>query len=73
MARLTDDSGETSGNVPRPRSDFENDHAHNGLWTRLVPLSLPANMTELRKQDQTTSVQRKETATIQKATPSESS
>ncbi|VEL23527.1 unnamed protein product, partial [Protopolystoma xenopodis] len=35
MARLTDDAdydvGETSGNVPRPRSSSGNDHADNGL------------------------------------------
>ncbi|VEL39907.1 unnamed protein product [Protopolystoma xenopodis] len=40
MAILTDDAdydaGETSWNVPRPRSDFGNDHAGNGLRTRLI-------------------------------------
>ncbi|VEL13612.1 unnamed protein product [Protopolystoma xenopodis] len=49
--RLTDDAdydaGETSGNVPRPRSDFVNDHTHNGLGTRRVPLSLPTDMIKL--------------------------
>ncbi|VEL31712.1 unnamed protein product, partial [Protopolystoma xenopodis] len=37
MSRLTDDAdynaGETSGKVPRPQSDFGNDHAYNGLRT----------------------------------------
>ncbi|VEL19557.1 unnamed protein product [Protopolystoma xenopodis] len=37
MARLTDDAGydagETSGNVPRPRSNSGNDDAYNGLRT----------------------------------------
>ncbi|VEL14299.1 unnamed protein product [Protopolystoma xenopodis] len=59
MARLTDDtdyhSRETSGNLPRQRSDFGNDHAYNGLRSRCVPLSLPTNMTKLRKQGQITS------------------
>ncbi|VEL41346.1 unnamed protein product, partial [Protopolystoma xenopodis] len=27
------DAGETSGNVPRLRSDFGNDYAYNGLRT----------------------------------------
>ncbi|VEL24595.1 unnamed protein product [Protopolystoma xenopodis] len=58
VAKLTDnvdyDDGETSGNVLRPRSDFGIDHAYNGLQTRCVPPSLPANMTKLRKQAQTT-------------------
>ncbi|VEL32660.1 unnamed protein product [Protopolystoma xenopodis] len=62
MARLTEDAdydaGETSGNLSRPRSDFGNDHAYNGLRTRCVPLSLPTNMAKLRKQSQTTSIQR---------------
>ncbi|VEL32041.1 unnamed protein product [Protopolystoma xenopodis] len=52
MARLTDDEGETSGNVPIPRSDSGNDHVYYGLRTRCVPLGLPANMTKLRKQGQ---------------------
>ncbi|VEL27539.1 unnamed protein product [Protopolystoma xenopodis] len=60
MARLTDDAdygvGESSGNVPRPRSDSGNNDAYNGLRTRCVHLSLPTNMTELRKQGQTTSI-----------------
>ncbi|VEL37073.1 unnamed protein product [Protopolystoma xenopodis] len=34
MARLTDDASETSGKVPRPWSDFGNDHAYNALCTR---------------------------------------
>ncbi|VEL16055.1 unnamed protein product [Protopolystoma xenopodis] len=34
MAGLTDDAGKTSGNVPRPLSDFGNDDAYNGLRTR---------------------------------------
>ncbi|VEL37340.1 unnamed protein product [Protopolystoma xenopodis] len=38
LAGLTDDAeydvGEMSGNVPRPRSDFGNDHADNGLRPR---------------------------------------
>ncbi|VEL39784.1 unnamed protein product [Protopolystoma xenopodis] len=39
MAKLTDDAGETSGNVPHPQSDFGKDYAYNGLWTRhLIPL-----------------------------------
>ncbi|VEL42906.1 unnamed protein product [Protopolystoma xenopodis] len=54
MARLTDDAGERSGNVPHPRSYSGN--AYNGLRTRCVPLSLPTNITELRKQGQTTSI-----------------
>ncbi|VEL13447.1 unnamed protein product [Protopolystoma xenopodis] len=33
MARITDDAGEKSGNVPRPRSYSENDAAYNGLRT----------------------------------------
>ncbi|VEL27907.1 unnamed protein product, partial [Protopolystoma xenopodis] len=37
MARLTDDpdydAGETSGNVPRLRFNFGNDHADNGPRT----------------------------------------
>ncbi|VEL28207.1 unnamed protein product [Protopolystoma xenopodis] len=53
MARLTDDSdydaGETSWNVPRPRSGSVKYHACNGLRTRCVPLSLPTNMTKLQK------------------------
>ncbi|VEL30408.1 unnamed protein product [Protopolystoma xenopodis] len=69
----TGDAGETSGNVPRPRSYSGNDAAYNGLRTRCVPLSLPTNMTKLRKKGQTTSIQRKETATTEKATPSWSS
>ncbi|VEL16260.1 unnamed protein product [Protopolystoma xenopodis] len=51
MARLTDDvdydASETSGNVPRLRSDSENDNAYYGLRTRCVPLGLPANMTNV--------------------------
>ncbi|VEL37836.1 unnamed protein product [Protopolystoma xenopodis] len=49
MARLTNDAdydaGETSGNVPRPRLNFGNDHADNGPRTRCVPISLPTNVT----------------------------
>ncbi|VEL30182.1 unnamed protein product [Protopolystoma xenopodis] len=45
MEILTDDAGETSGNVPRPRSYFGNDHADNGPRTRCVPISLPTNVT----------------------------
>ncbi|VEL29534.1 unnamed protein product [Protopolystoma xenopodis] len=59
MAILTDDAdydaGDTFGDVPRPRFNFGNEHADNGLRTRCVPLSLPTNMTMLRKQGQTTS------------------
>ncbi|VEL10547.1 unnamed protein product [Protopolystoma xenopodis] len=77
MAKLTDDAdyeaGEASGNVPPPGSDFGNDYTYNGLCTRCVPLSLPTNMTKSITQGETTSMQRKETATIQKATPSWSS
>ncbi|VEL44276.1 unnamed protein product [Protopolystoma xenopodis] len=81
IVKLTDDAnhdadydaGGASGNVPRPRSDFGNEYAYNGLRTRCVPLSLSTNMTKLRKQVQTTFIQRKETATTQKATPSWSS
>ncbi|VEL12124.1 unnamed protein product [Protopolystoma xenopodis] len=55
MARLTADAdydaGEMSGIVPHPRSDFGNYHAYNGLWTRWVLLSLPTNISKLRKQD----------------------
>ncbi|VEL32697.1 unnamed protein product [Protopolystoma xenopodis] len=47
------DAGETSVNVSRPRSDFGNDHAYNGLQTWCVSLGRPANMTKLRKQSQT--------------------
>ncbi|VEL19210.1 unnamed protein product [Protopolystoma xenopodis] len=58
MAKLTDDAdydaGETTGNVPRPRSDSGNDDAYNGLRTRCVPLSLPSNILKLRKRGQTT-------------------
>ncbi|VEL07318.1 unnamed protein product [Protopolystoma xenopodis] len=39
MSKLTDDAGEKSGNVPRPRSDFENDYAYNGLRTSSVLFS----------------------------------
>ncbi|VEL28158.1 unnamed protein product [Protopolystoma xenopodis] len=67
------DAVETSGKVPGLRSDFGNDEAYNGLRTRCVPLSRPTNMTKLRKQGQTTSIQRKQTATTQKTTPSWSS
>ncbi|VEL10874.1 unnamed protein product [Protopolystoma xenopodis] len=56
MARLTDDAGETSGKVPCPRLDFENDHVYNGLRTRCVFLSPPINMTKLRRQGQKTSI-----------------
>ncbi|VEL09034.1 unnamed protein product [Protopolystoma xenopodis] len=60
MARLTDDAeyeaGEASGNVPCARSDSGNDHAYKGLRTKCVPLGLPASMTKLRKQGQTTSI-----------------
>ncbi|VEL28807.1 unnamed protein product [Protopolystoma xenopodis] len=52
MARLTDDAGETFGNVPRPRSDLGNGDADYGLRTSCVTLSLPTNMTKLRKQGQ---------------------
>ncbi|VEL24373.1 unnamed protein product [Protopolystoma xenopodis] len=58
MARLTDDVGETSVNVPHPRSYSGYDDAYYGLRTRGVPLDLPANMTKLRKQGQTTSINR---------------
>ncbi|VEL22338.1 unnamed protein product [Protopolystoma xenopodis] len=55
MARLTGDAdydaGETSGNVPRPRSFSGTNYADNGLRTRCVPLSLPTNMTKLRRGD----------------------
>ncbi|VEL32852.1 unnamed protein product [Protopolystoma xenopodis] len=34
MARLTDDAGESSGNVPRPRSYSGNADAYSGLRTR---------------------------------------
>ncbi|VEL16825.1 unnamed protein product [Protopolystoma xenopodis] len=34
MAKLTDDAGETSGKIPRPCTDFGNDHVYNGLRTR---------------------------------------
>ncbi|VEL08999.1 unnamed protein product [Protopolystoma xenopodis] len=54
MAILTDDAdydaGETFGNVTHPRFNFGNAHAGNGLRNRCVPLSLPTNMTKLRKQ-----------------------
>ncbi|VEL30271.1 unnamed protein product [Protopolystoma xenopodis] len=53
----TGDAGETSGNVPRPRSYSGNDAADNGPRTRCVPISLPTNMIMLRKQGQTTSIQ----------------
>ncbi|VEL29507.1 unnamed protein product [Protopolystoma xenopodis] len=56
MARLTDDAGETSGNVPRPRSYSENDHAYYGLRTRCVTLSLSTNVVKLRRQGQSTSM-----------------
>ncbi|VEL36805.1 unnamed protein product, partial [Protopolystoma xenopodis] len=56
MAMLTDDAGEMFRNVPRPRFNFGNDHADNGLRTTCVPLSLPTIMTKLRKQAQTTSI-----------------
>ncbi|VEL10204.1 unnamed protein product [Protopolystoma xenopodis] len=58
MAKLTDvadyDADETSGNVPRPWSGFGKDYTYNGLRTRCVSLSFPTNMTNLRKQGQTT-------------------
>ncbi|VEL24001.1 unnamed protein product [Protopolystoma xenopodis] len=77
MAILTDDAdydaGETFGNDPRLRFNFGNDQADNERRTRCVPISLPTNRTMLRKQGQTTFIQRKETATTQKATPSWSS
>ncbi|VEL38817.1 unnamed protein product [Protopolystoma xenopodis] len=43
------DAGETFGNVPRPRFNFENDHAVNGLHTRWVPLSLPTILSQVRE------------------------
>ncbi|VEL06648.1 unnamed protein product [Protopolystoma xenopodis] len=50
IAKLTDnadyDAGEAFGNVPRPRFNFENDHADNELRTKCVPLSLPTNITK---------------------------
>ncbi|VEL24299.1 unnamed protein product [Protopolystoma xenopodis] len=60
MARLIDDAdydaGKTSGNVPSPRSDSENAHGYYGLGARFVPLGLPANLTKLRNQGKTTSI-----------------
>ncbi|VEL40579.1 unnamed protein product [Protopolystoma xenopodis] len=59
MARLIDDAdydaGETPGNVPCLRFNFGNDYADNRPRTRCVPISLPTNMTMLRKQGETTS------------------
>ncbi|VEL15470.1 unnamed protein product [Protopolystoma xenopodis] len=49
MARLTDDAGETSGNVPRPRSEFGNDHAYNWFRARNanpVDVELPTRLLE---------------------------
>ncbi|VEL16060.1 unnamed protein product [Protopolystoma xenopodis] len=77
MAILTDDADydadETSGNIPRPRSYSGYDDAYNGLRARCVPLTFPTNMIKLQKRGQTTAIQRKETTTTQKATPSLSS
>ncbi|VEL08974.1 unnamed protein product [Protopolystoma xenopodis] len=74
LAMLIDDfdydAGQTSGNVPDTRSDSGTYHVHYGLQTMCVPPGLPTDMTRLPKQGQTTSIQRKETATIQKARPS---
>ncbi|VEL22169.1 unnamed protein product [Protopolystoma xenopodis] len=39
MTRLTDDGGETSGNVPRPRSYSGNDDAYNGLRKNVASCS----------------------------------
>ncbi|VEL11529.1 unnamed protein product [Protopolystoma xenopodis] len=50
MVIRTDDAGEKSVNVPRPRSDLENANAYNGRRTRCLPPSLPTKMTKLRKQ-----------------------
>ncbi|VEL42604.1 unnamed protein product [Protopolystoma xenopodis] len=64
MTRLTDDAGETSGNVLHRRSDSGNDDAYYGLRISCVPLRLSAHMTKLRRQDQATCLRRKETAAI---------
>ncbi|VEL14306.1 unnamed protein product [Protopolystoma xenopodis] len=40
MARLIDDAGETSGNVPHPWSSSGHDDAYNGLQIRSVLLDL---------------------------------
>ncbi|VEL16930.1 unnamed protein product [Protopolystoma xenopodis] len=47
-------AGKASRNAPSPRPESGNYHAYNGLRTRCVSIGLPANMTKLRKQDQTT-------------------
>ncbi|VEL41915.1 unnamed protein product [Protopolystoma xenopodis] len=54
MVMLTDDAGETFGNVPCPLFNFGNDHADSGLRTRCVPLNRPTKLTKFRKQGQTT-------------------
>ncbi|VEL35574.1 unnamed protein product [Protopolystoma xenopodis] len=56
IAGPTDDAGEKSENVVRPRSDFGDDHAYNGLRTRSVPPGPPNDMNKLRKQGQTNSI-----------------
>ncbi|VEL39049.1 unnamed protein product [Protopolystoma xenopodis] len=50
----TGDAGETSGNVPRPRSYSGNDAADNGPRTRCVPISLSTNMTSFENSIQWT-------------------
>ncbi|VEL13518.1 unnamed protein product, partial [Protopolystoma xenopodis] len=71
MAKLTDDAGETFENVPSPLSDAGNHDNYycRGLRTRYVLLSHPDNKTKLRQRGQSTSINRKETATIQGAIP----
>ncbi|VEL29089.1 unnamed protein product [Protopolystoma xenopodis] len=70
MARLTDDTdydaGETFDNVPSSLSEAGTHDNYYGrrLQTRCVLLSRSDNKTKLRQRGQTTSINRKETATI---------
>ncbi|VEL08520.1 unnamed protein product [Protopolystoma xenopodis] len=62
MAELTadadSDAGETSENVPSPRSDGGNydNYCGRGLRTRCALLSRPYNKTKLRQRGQPTSI-----------------
>ncbi|VEL23450.1 unnamed protein product [Protopolystoma xenopodis] len=79
MAALTADAdydaGETFENVPSPLSAAGNHDNYYGrrLRIRCVLLSPPDNKTKLRQRGQPTSINRKETVTIPKATTSWSS
>ncbi|VEL41172.1 unnamed protein product [Protopolystoma xenopodis] len=74
MARLTNDAvydaGETSENVPSPRSDARNYDSYygRGLWTKCFQISLPDNKTKSRQRGKPTFRNRKETTNIPEST-----